>query len=561
MIKTNDVYLGNRNLKKSYVPIEWTQENVNEFLKCARDPYYFINSYVKIINVDKGLISFTPFEYQKDIINLATKERFVICKMPRQVGKTTVTAAIILWYVLFNNDYSVAILANKEAQAIEILGRIQLAYEHLPKWLQQGIVEWNKKSVELENGSKIIASSTGSNAIRGTSQNLVYLDEFAFVANHIQENFFSSVYPTISSGETTKVLITSTPNGLNLFYKLWKDSEQGRNSYQRIDVHWSDVPGRDEKWKEETIRNTSERQFRQEFGCEFLGSSNTLIEGSKLRTLIYIDPIKISGDIKVYHEPIVSKRSPPQQGRLYTICVDTSRGVSGDYHAFVVFDVTEIPYKIAATYKNNEVSPQIYPSFVKHAAEYYNNAVVLVETNDIGGQVADILHDDLEYENVLFTSSSKKSGQYITMGFSTGSVKGVRTTSSVKRIGCLTLKTLIEGDKLEINDYELIEELSRFSQKGTSYEAEEGHDDMVMCCVLFGWLTTQQYFKEHSKSDIRQHLYKEQQQFIEDEMTPFGIMDSGDDNEEQPLLAVDNDYWLVKDEVERDSQLAEMQLK
>jgi len=559
-MKKNEIYLGNQNLKRSYVPIEWTQETVKEYVKCSKDPLYFIENYVKIINVDKGLVPFLPFEYQKDIVQLSFRERFVICKMPRQVGKTTVVAAIILHHVLFNENYSVAILANKEAQAIEILGRIQLAYEHLPKWLQQGIIEWNKKSVELENGSKIVASSTASNAIRGTSQNLVYLDEFAFVANHIQESFFSSVYPTISSGETTKVLITSTPNGLNLFYKLWKDSEESRNSYHRIDVHWSDVPGRDEKWKEETIRNTSERQFKQEFECEFLGSSNTLIDGSKLRTLVYMNPIKTQGHIKIYYESIIAKRSPPTTGRLYAITVDTSRGVDGDYSAFIVFDITELPYKIAAVYRNNEIPAQLYPTFVKQAAEYYNNAVVLIESNDVGAQVADILHDDLEYENVLFTSSSKQNGQYITMGFSTGSVKGVRTTTTVKRVGCSTLKTLIEHDRLEVNDFELIEELSRFSQKGNSYEAEEGHDDLVMCCVLFAWMTTQQYFKEHSNNDIRQNLYNEQQNFIEEELTPFGIVDSGDMNEEEPVLAVSNDYWLVKEDVEKEMQYRENSL-
>jgi len=559
-MKKNEIYLGNQNLKRSYVPIEWTQETVKEYVKCSKDPLYFIENYVKIINVDKGLVPFQPFTFQKDIVKLSTRERFVICKMPRQVGKTTVVAAIILHYVLFNENYSVAILANKEAQAIEILGRIQLAYEHLPKWLQQGIVEWNKKSVELENGSKIVASSTASNAIRGTSQNLVYLDEFAFVANHIQESFFSSVYPTISSGETTKVLITSTPNGLNLFYKLWKDSEEGRNSYHRIDVHWSDVPGRDEKWKEETIRNTSERQFRQEFETEFLGSSNTLIDGSKLRTLIYKDPIETRGHIKIYHSSIVPKRSPPTTGRLYAITVDTSRGIDGDYSAFIVFDVTELPYKIVATYRNSEIPVQLYPTYIKQAAEYYNNAIVLVESNDVGAQVADILHDELEYENVLFTSSSKQNGQYITMGFSTGSVKGVRTTSTVKRVGCSTLKTLIEHDRLEVNDFDLIEELSRFSQKGNSFEAEEGHDDLVMCCVLFSWLTTQQYFKEHSNNDIRQNLYNEQQNFIEDELTPFGVVDDGEYQEEQPVLAVSDDYWLVKDDFEKEMNMQNKQL-
>lgn len=266
-MSNTEYYLGNRNLKRSYVEIEWTKDNVQEYIKCSRDPVYFIENYVKIINVDKGLIPFQPYDYQKDIIELSDKERFVICKMPRQVGKTTVVVGIILHRVLFNENYSVAILAHKEKQAREILSRIQLAYEHMPRWMQQGIVEWNKGNVELENGSKIQASSTASSAIRGTSQNLVYLDEFAFVPNNIQESFFASVYPTISSGATTKVLITSTPNGLNLFYKIWADSENGRNDYKRIDVHWSDVPGRDEAWKQQTINNTSEEQFRQEFEC------------------------------------------------------------------------------------------------------------------------------------------------------------------------------------------------------------------------------------------------------------------------------------------------------
>jgi hypothetical protein len=265
MSNKTDNYLGNKNLKKSDVAVEFTKQEIQEYVKCARDPIYFIENYVKIVHVDRGLIQFKPYEYQKDIVRLYEKERFVICKMPRQVGKTTIVVGIILHAALFNENYSTAILANKEKQAQEILGRIQLAYEHLPRWLQQGIVEWNKKDIWLENGSKIIASSTASSAIRGTSQNFVYLDEFAFVPNNIQEDFFSSVYPTISSGTTTKVLITSTPNGLNLFYKLWVDSENERNSYKRIDVHWSDVPGRDEAWKEETIRNTSKEQFRQEF--------------------------------------------------------------------------------------------------------------------------------------------------------------------------------------------------------------------------------------------------------------------------------------------------------
>lgn len=840
-----DTYLGNRNLKRSYVEIEWTKQQIQEYIKCAKDPVYFIENYVKIVHVDKGLIPFTPYEFQKEIIRKADQDRFVICKMPRQVGKalcidtpiltpngfnllknlkvgdvvygpdgiqtritfitdvmhdhdvyevifdngdfvkadgdhlwtvnstnwtagkrtlttkdlinfvghsnkpfidfteplqfqhkellidpyllgvwlgdgatkgasitchkddlstyknfldinhtwtdsrnsnvmyftapcgqqklkqigvfgnkhipveylfssfeqrlnlvrglmdtdgsttgagscefyqknenlidqfrtllstlgikskktyrpihgdrywtvrfnttlkvfnlerknskqkcknheknkrlyikeirkvdsvpvrclqvdneshlflcektlipthnTTTLVGIIIHRILFNENYSVAILAHKEKQANEILSRIQLAYEHLPKWLQQGIIEWNKGNIELENGSKVQASSTASSAIRGTSQNLVYLDEFAFVPNNIQEQFFASVYPTISSGETTKVLITSTPNGLNLFYKIWADSEEGRNSYTRVDVHWSQIPGRDEKWKEETIRNTSEEQFRQEFETEFLGSSSTLIAGAKLRTLVYRSPVKSDGSLKIY--------DLPQNNRMYSVTVDTGRGVDGDYSALQVFDVTELPYVNVASYRNKLIDPLVYPSIIFNVAKYYNNAFVLVETNDIGQQVADILQHDLEYDNLIFSYTSALSGAVVSGGFRGTSHAGVRTTKTVKKVGCSNLKSLIESDKLIINDFDTIQELFRFVSDGNSYKAEEGNDDLVMCCVIFAWLTDQNYFKELVSSNFRRNLYEENLKRIEEELTPFGIIENGLRVEEYP---------------------------
>lgn len=511
----NDTYLGNRNLKRSDVQIEWTPEQVKEYIKCARDPVYFIENYVKIVHVDRGLVPFEPYTFQKDMLSTFYRERFTICKMPRQVGKTTTVVGFMLWSVLFNEQYSIAILANKEAQAVEILSRIQLAYEHLPKWLQQGIVEWNKGNIKLENGSEIQASSTASSAIRGTSQNLIYLDEFAFVPSNIQSSFFSSVYPTISSGETTKVIITSTPNGLNLFYKLWNDSEKGRNSYKRIDVHWSDVPGRDQAWKEETIRNTSEEQFRQEFECEFLGSSATLISGTKLRQLSYNDPIKSDEHYKVYEEP--------EPDRFYVTAVDTARGKDGDYSAFKIFDVTEYPFKDVFTYRNKTIDPLNYPAVIRQVAKHYNNSIVLVETNDVGQQVADILYHDLEYEQMLFTATSQTKGVIISSGFGSGAHAGVRTTKTVKKLGCSNFKSLVENDKLIINDYETLQEMFRFVAKGPSYEAEEGNDDLVMCCVIFSWLVDQGYFRELMATDIRKLFQEENLQRLEDELTPFGI--------------------------------------
>jgi hypothetical protein len=538
----SDTYQGNRNLKKSNVAIAWTQEQVQEYLKCARDPEYFITTYIRIVNVDLGLIPFHLYDFQKDMVKTAVENRFVICKMPRQVGKTTTVAALLLWYVLFHEMFSIALLANKEAQAIEILSRIQLAYEHLPKWLQQGVVEWNKKSVELENGSSIIASSTSSSAIRGTSQNLVYLDEFAFVPNNLQESFFASVYPTISSGKTTKVLITSTPNGLNQFYRIWANSEQNKNDYKRVDVHWSQVPGRDEKWKEETIRNTSTEQFRVEYECEFVGSTDTLIAAAKLSQLVYLDPVNEREHMKIYEEPV--------QGKSYIITVDTARGGGNDYSAFQVIDISTTPYKQVGRYMNNTVPVMLYPTIIHQTARYYNNALVLVETNDIGGQVADMLVHDLEYEGVLKTISNNNNIVELSSGFAPGSKLGLRTTKATKRVGCMNLKNLVESDKLIINDYDTIDELMRFSFNGQSYEAEEGHDDLTMGLVLFAWLATQTYFKEISNSDIRRDLFTENIRRIEEEMLPFGIIEDGNVVDRPSLEVVDLgrmsfDKWML----------------
>lgn len=537
-------YLGNPRLKRADTKVEYTPEQVSEYIKCSQDPIYFILSYCKIVNIDKGLIMFPLWEFQKEMILAFEANRFVICKMPRQVGKTTTVAAYLLWKILFNEEYSIAILANKDRQAREILGRIQLMFEHLPKWLQMGVTEWNKGNIKLENGSEILASATSSSAIRGTSQNMVYLDEFAFVPTNIQDEFFASVYPTISSGQSSKVLVTSTPNGMNMFYRIWTESEEGRNAYARVDVHWSQIPGRDEAWKEETISNTSEDQFRQEYECEFLGSSNTLINPNKLRNMVYKQPIHTTpAGLKVYEEPI--------KDNIYAIVADTARGAGADYSAFIVVNVNNLPYKQVASFRNNLLSPLLYPNIIYEVARQYNDAVVLVETNDIGQQVADILHYDLEYEGIFVTANNGRSGQSLSGGFSTSTTRGVRTTKQVKRIGCATLKTLIESDKFIITDYDTIYELTRFSLKNSlkgnqSYEAEEGHDDMAMCCVLFAWLSTQPYLKELTDVDIRQQIYDQNERMFEEEMLPFGLMSTGDDEYDnqsnESLIGNDNTY-------------------
>ena len=523
-----DHYLGNPLLKAAGVEQQFAQEEIKEYIKCSQDPIYFIKNYIQIVSLDKGLVPFDLWDFQEEVIQTVHNNRFVICKFPRQTGKSTTMIAYILHYVLFNDNMNVAVLANKLATARELLSRLQLAYEHLPKWLQQGVVSWNKGSIELENGSRIIASATSSSAVRGGSFNMIFLDEFAYVPHEVADEFFSSVYPTISSGSDTKILMVSTPRGMNLFYKYWrgankKEGEPGKNTYVPIEVHWSQVPGRDEKWKQETIANSSEDQFRTEFECEFLGSVNTLISPAKLKCMTFESPIlKREEGLKVYKKP--------EKDRQYFITVDTSRGLGQDYHAFIVVDTTESPYEVVATFRNNEMPPMIYPNVIYQTAKEYNEAQVLCELNDIGGQVADILRNDLEYENMLSTSMRGRAGQILGEGFGQQVTYGMKMTQPVKKIGCSTLKSFIETDKLITNDYNILEELINFVSSRTSYEADAGHnDDLVMCLVIFAWMTTQKYFQEYFDIDLRKQLYETEMKNIEEDIMPFGFIQDGID--------------------------------
>ena len=894
-------YMGNQKLKRANVPVNFTKQQVKEYVRCSTDIVYFVKKYVKIVNVDQGIVPFNLWPFQEEMINTFANNRFSICKLPRQVGKTTVTAATILWYILFHENYSVALLAHKLAQAREILGRIQLAYENLPKWMQQGVVEWNKSSVELENGSKILAAATSSSAIRGGSfncvagnsivtikvdttiydvtietlfntfqnanlskyiykpeqkdvyvfrkqilqvvsqyseeacyqssstpyrktpyntemygwerrqrkhstsnykrasittptiskkrnrhqpqektficgfsndvgaagtftqttdrfsksvfkktlggakvsslrgkgfssyppenkhdshwkdrferhekedfrekqgpsskhtknfrtqkeyinvfdgeakvkrayiedqsqsrknskdssctsrnetlrritqedefsrawqsaleqrkeikvltsvgykcfygikrtdsqktiklsysdgnwlectpdhlifednmwveakncviarktsasiqdvfdiigveevssficnginvHNCIYLDEFAFVPPHFQGDFFASVYPTISSGNTTKVIITSTPKGLNMFYKMWSEAVDGKNSFVPFEVHWSDVPGRDEKWKEETIRNTSERQFREEFETEFIGSSSTLINPGKLLQLPVVAPIHYTDDYAVYEDPTLTEN----KNNLYVLVADTSRGVGRDYSAFVVYNVTQLPYKVAARYKNNEISPLLFPNIIHQFAKSYNDAYTCIEVNDNGQQVADILYRELEYENVVMTQMKGRQGQVISGGFASRPTPGVRTTAQVKRIGCTNFKTLVESDKLILGDAEILDELYRFVETGDSYAAEEGaNDDLAMCCVIFAWMTMQPYFREWTETNVREKIQQDNLKLLDEEFLPFEV-NSGDDHHHVSVRELSSrsfDRWLLSE--------------
>jgi hypothetical protein len=460
------------------------------------------------------------WDFQEEMVQTFHENRFAICKLPRQVGKTTTSVAYLLHYVLFNENVNVAILANKAATAREILGRLQLSFEYLPRFLQQGIVEWNKGSIELANGSRVLAESTSGSSVRGRSFNIIFLDEFAFVPNNIAEAFFTSTYPTISSGRTTKVIMVSTPNGMNHFYRFWQDAVEERSLYKPIEIHWSMVPGRDDAWREETIRNTSEDQFRQEFECEFIGSTNTLINPAKLRALAFKTPI--------YQEPHYHEYVAPEKGKTYCLSVDVARGQGLDYSAFSVIDVSQIPYVQVAKYKCNTITPLLYPTIIFNIAKKYNEAFILVEVNDIGQQVADILHHELAYENLLKIATKGRAGQQVTPGFKPKMQLGIKTSVQVKRIGCANLKTLVENDKLLLHDADTIMELTTFSADRQSFAAEEGNnDDLAMTLVLFGWLASQRYFKESVMNDIRTTLQQEQLNIMDQDLVPFGIIDDG----------------------------------
>jgi Terminase large subunit, T4likevirus-type, N-terminal/Terminase RNaseH-like domain len=540
--KNKESYRDNPLLKRVDVSINYTQEQAEEYVKCSRDPVYF-TKYIKIITLDEGIVDFKMYDFQEDMIRTFHENRFVITKCPRQVGKTTTAIAYLLWTVLFQDAQTIAVLANRGDTARKILSKLQLAYENLPMWLQQGVLEWNKGRIELENKSVIIADSTSSSAARSGSFNIVFLDEFAFVPSNIAYDFFTSVYPVITAGTKTKILIVSTPNGMNLFYKIWNDAVNKRNNYVPFEIHWSQVPGRDEEWKEETIRNTSEHQFRQEFETEFLGSSNTLVSSQKLQQLAYQEPIAEHDKVKIYKNPVKGDGEKIKD-HLYAIWVDVSEGKNLDCSAFSVIDISTMPYEQVATYKSSSISPILLPTVIHNVARLYNDAYILVEINNTP-QVADILHHDLEYENVWKVFTGNKKPQQLSGGFARGVQLGLKMSPQVKRIGCSNLKTLLETNKLVINDFDTISELTTFVASKNSFAAEsDANDDMVMGLVMFAWATTQKYFREIVNHDVRKQIQLENLNQLDEEVLPAPIIEDGLKHKFEIL---DGDVWEKAD--------------
>jgi len=530
-------YNGNPNLKQIGTVISYTTEQVKEIIKCTQDPIYFIENYCQIVSLDKGLVPFKLYDCQKEKVHTILNNRKVILMEGRQQGKTITSAACILWYTLFQENKTVAILANKSSAAREVLSRYELMYEMLPIWMQQGVKTFNKGDIELENGSKVFTAATSSSGIRGKSVNWLYIDEAAIIPNNVAEDFFTSVYPTISAGQTTKILLTSTPLGYNHFWKFWNEAEQGLNGFVPMFIPYNRIPGRDDKWAEEQRAMLGELKFNQEVLCNFLGSSNTLINPDTIG--------KMSVKPYVYSKDGLDVFVEPEEDHVYMLVADTSRGVGGDYSAFTVLDITSYPYSVVAKYRSNKISPLLFPNIIYKVAKDYHKAYCLIEINDNGQQVADTLYMDLEYENVFFVGSNSKSGQYLSGGFSNGATLGVRTTKQVKRLGCTSFKSLVEGTKLLIHDPDIINEISTFIEVRGTHKADEGYqDDLVMCLVLFSWATNESFFKDLTDSNLRKALYEDQMKQIEENLTPFGIVDTGIPEQFQPEVMSDG-IWFA----------------
>ena len=521
------IYNANVNLKAAGVKIQFTPEQVQEYLKCAADPIYFIENYCKIVSLDHGLIPFKLYDCQIEKVKIIHENRKVILMEGRQQGKTTTSAAYILWYTIFQESKTVAILANKATAAREVLHRYQLMYENLPQWLQQGVITWNKGDIELENKSLVFTAATTASGIRGKSVNMLYVDETAIIPNTVAEDFFTSVYPTISAGETTKILLSSTPLGYNHFWKFWNDAENKRNDFVPLFIPYWKIPGRDEAWAEAQKRQLGELKYNQEVLCKFLGSSLTLINADTIAKMSLAQTVYSKDGLDIYEKPL--------RGHTYVIVADTAKGVGGDYSAFTIMDITEVPYKLIGKYRNNTISPLLYPNVIFETGKRYNEAYVLVEINS-SEQVPHILYQELEYENILFVNRTTGS-QVVSGGFGGGKTQlGVNTDKKVKRIGCHNFKSLVEENKLIIQDADTISEISTFIEAKGTYQADDGyHDDLVMSLVLFSWLTTNPYFKDLNNINLREIMYKKQMQAIEDELTPFGVYDDGNTEEKAPL--------------------------
>ena len=520
----NEGYLGNNLIKRAGVETQYTEEQLIEYQKCSSDPCHFIENYCQIISLDEGLVPFKLRGYQDKLINHFNDNRFSVILAARQSGKSITSCAYLLWYLLFTPEVTTAILANKGAIAREMVSRIVTMLETVPFFLQPGVKILNKGNIEFGNDSKLVAAATSSSSIRGMSINMLYLDEFAFVED--AETFYTATYPVVTSGKDSKVIITSTANGVgNMFHKIYESAVHGQSEYRSFTIGWKDVPGRDEEWKKQTIANTSEAQFEQEYGNSFLGTGNTLINADTLLGMRALDGEWKKDGLTVYESP--------KEDHNYVVTVDVSQGRGFDYSTFSIFDVSQRPFKQVCTYRDNMISPMLFPDLINKYCSRYNEALVIIENNAEGSMVATQLHYDIEYPNVFV------------QGMTHAKDIGITMSRKIKRVGCSTLKELLEENRLSVVDRATITELMTFVNKGSSFEADKGyHDDMVMNCVLFSWFVTTEFFTHLTDTAVKDLLYAEQQKMIEDDMLPAGVF--GDQGEVESFVDASGDRWYTK---------------
>ncbi|QBQ74364.1 terminase large subunit [Escherichia phage vB_EcoM_PHB13] len=513
-------YMRLKNLRRANIKTQYTPEMIAEWKRCRKDIVYFAETYCAITHIDYGTIKVQLRDYQKDMLKIMHENRMSAHKLSRQLGKTTAVAIFLAHYVCFNKDKAVGILAHKGSMAVEVLERTKQAIELLPDFLQPGIVEWNKKSIVLENGSSIGAYASSPDAVRGNSFSFIYIDECAFIQNWT--DCFLAIQPVISSGRESKMIMTTTPNGLNHFYDIWQSAIDGKSGYVPYEAVWHSVKERlynkadifDDgyEWSSQAIAGSSLEQFLQEHNAEFFGSSGTLIRATTLSRLSFIDVVNDNGFYQF---------EQPKEGRKYVATLDCSEGRGQDYHAMQIIDITEFPYKQVAVYHSNTTSHLILPDIVFKYLMMYNECPVYIELNSTGVSIAKSLAMDLEYDNIICDS-------FIDLG--------MKQSKRSKAMGCSALKDLIEKDKLIINHKGTIQELRTFSEKGVSWAAEEGfHDDLVMSLVIFGWLTTQEKFAEYAGKDemrIASEIFRKELDEMGDEYAPVVIYDGANGIEE-----------------------------
>lgn len=523
-------YLGHLKLRKTGTKIEVSDNEMEEFVKCFNDPIYFLKTYCEIVSLDHGVVKFRPHAYQKKMLRLMHENRFSIILAARQMGKSVCIAGYLLWCAIFAKDQNIAILANKEAQAMDTLERLQMMYEGLPWFLQPGVSLWNSKRIKLGNGSKVFISSTRGSAARGKSITHIALDEFAFVDH--AEKFYGSVYPTISSGKKTKMIVSSTPNGMNMFYRMWQDAIDGKSEFKPFKATWDVHPDRDEKWKKTQIANMEStspgagaRQFRQEFDCVFEGSSDTLLSSECLKMLKHVVPLTQDKNSRIYEQPI--------KEHIYIVTVDVSEGVEKDSSVISVFDATAIPYRHVAVWQNNTTTPIKLAPVVVQIAKRYKEAFVVVENNSIGNTTATSIWYDYDYDNCLRTVDNRQNTEVRAAG---DSIIGVKMTEKVKLRGCSVMKDLIESGLLEVKDRNTIEELQSFTKTGRSWKAESGkHDDLVMTLVSFAWFTSQAYFADMVNIDTRGAILEKTGE--EELLGSIWLCDGTDDEGDMEIVA------------------------